>query len=102
MSVVYIVYALPDEQFIVALMLEPGMTAGRAVQVSGLVEAHPEIGEREIVLGIFGERVPPQHMLAAGDRVEICRPLHTDPRDLRRMRHARGLAMGAAKSVAAK
>jgi putative ubiquitin-RnfH superfamily antitoxin RatB of RatAB toxin-antitoxin module len=40
--------------------------------------------------------------LQPGDRVEICRPLRTDPRDLRRMLQASGQVMGGSKSGAAK
>jgi hypothetical protein len=33
---------------------------------------------------VFGRRVDGQHVLRAGDRVEIYRPLKVDPRDARR------------------
>jgi hypothetical protein len=83
---VEVVYAEPDRQTIVRLAYEVGMTAADAVRRSGLAERYPEIDARFLVLGVFGTRVAPSHMLSDGDRVEICRPLLRDPRDLRRER----------------
>lgn len=81
---VEVVYALPDEQFIVAVDFQPGLTALAAVEASGLLENHPAIPKRELVLGVFAEVVPHDHVLRAGDRVEITRPLQADPRTRRR------------------
>lgn len=94
-----VVYATPSEQPIVELELEPGMTALEAVQRSGLLERYPEIGARPLVLGIYGQAVPPDRALAPGDRVEICRPLLTDPRDLRRDLVAGGRVMGGGRGA---
>src|SRR5690606_9370170 len=88
--VVEVVYALPDEQRIVALEWTEGLTAGEAVRRSRLVDAFPGIGSRRLVLGLFGESIDEDRLLAAGDRVEICRPLLRDPRDLRREMLAQG------------
>jgi putative ubiquitin-RnfH superfamily antitoxin RatB of RatAB toxin-antitoxin module len=93
---VEVVYALPDAQHIVTVPLEPGLTAGQAVERSGLVKQFPEIGARTLVLGCYGERIEAEHALAAGDRVEICRPLERDPRELRRELLRHGLVMGSA------
>jgi len=81
---VEVVYALPDTQHIVRIPHQRGLTAERAVHLSGLLDAHPAIKQQPLVLGIFGTRVPLDHVLAAGDRVEICRPLVKDPRERRR------------------
>jgi hypothetical protein len=81
---VEIVYALPDTQDIVSVPYRPGLTAERAVQLSGFLDAYPAINRQPLVLGVFGTRVPLDHPLAAGDRVEICRPLEKDPRERRR------------------
>ena len=53
-----------------------------------------EIDRDSLVLGLYGVRVDPEHALESGDRVEICRPLKTDPRDLRRALVAGGRVMG--------
>ncbi len=95
-AAVEVVYALPDEQRVVSVPLTPGLTAGDAVRRSGLLEAFPEI-ERPLVLGLFGEPIAEDHLLAAGDRVEISRPLVRDPRDLRRERVARGIGVAGKK-----
>lgn len=81
---VEVVYAMRDVQRVVRIAYAPGLTAERAVQLSRLVEAFPEIGEQRLALGVFGQPVAADHVLAAGDRVEICRPLRRDPRDRRR------------------
>jgi len=93
-AAVEVAYATPDEQRIVTLPLEPGMTAAQAVERSGLADAFPQIRQRKLVLGIFGAEVEPGRRLRAGDRVEICRPLHADPRVLRRSLAASGKVMG--------
>lgn len=97
-----VLYALPDEQTIVELPFEAGMTALRAVERSGLAERYPEIARRELVLGVFGVAVGHGHVLAAGDRVEISRPLVADPRDMRRELLTDGRVMGGAAAPAPK
>lgn len=93
---VRVVYATLDRQQIVEIDYRPGITAGQAVSASGLAEAAPEIAAQPLVLGIFGARVDPDRPLKPGDRVEICRPLKADPRDLRRAVAASGGVMGSA------
>lgn len=91
---VEVVYAKPGVQRIVVLPRTEGLTAEEAVRRSGLLEAFPEIATRALVLGIFGQRVEPDRVLAEGDRVEICRPLLRDPRELRRELSSRGEVIG--------
>lgn len=93
---VEVVYALPQAQRVVTLAHEPGMTARDAVERSGLRGEFPEIDAHPLVLGVFGTRVALEHVLEPGDRVEICRPLKADPRDLRRLMLASGKVMGGA------
>jgi putative ubiquitin-RnfH superfamily antitoxin RatB of RatAB toxin-antitoxin module len=83
-ATVEVVYAEPGEQRVVRVAHAPGLTAEQAVRASGLLEAFPAIGSRELVLGVFGVRVPGDRALAPGDRIEICRPLLRDPRERRR------------------
>lgn len=89
MLVVEVIYALPDraERYMVAL--PEGATAAQAVERSGVVAAHPEIDLARDGLAVFGQRVPPEQPLRAGDRVEVLRPLVADPKAARRDRVAR-------------
>jgi putative ubiquitin-RnfH superfamily antitoxin RatB of RatAB toxin-antitoxin module len=60
------------------------MSAEEAVRASGLLEEFPELAGQVLSLGVFGRRVDGRHVLRAGDRLEIYRPLKVDPRDARR------------------
>ncbi len=93
-ATVEVVYALAERQWIVSVPLTDGLTAAEAVRRSALIEQHPEIGQRPLVLGLFGVRIEPGHPLQAGDRVEICRPLREDPRQMRRHLIEAGRVMG--------
>jgi putative ubiquitin-RnfH superfamily antitoxin RatB of RatAB toxin-antitoxin module len=83
---VEVVYALPGGADTVRVSLPAGATAADAVRASGLLERHPEIGLRELRLGVYGKAVGPQAALGNGDRVEIYRPLAVDPKEARRQR----------------
>ena len=89
-----VVYALPHKQWIVSIPFAKGMTAREAAERSGLMESHPEIGTRPLVLGLFGNEIECHQRLKDGDRVEICRPLGLDPREMRRRAVAAGRHMG--------
>lgn len=93
---VEVVYAETERQDLISLPLREGMTAREAVELSGLLAVHPEIACAPLVLGIYGTRVELDYLLAAGDRVEICRPLEADPRQMRRSFVAAGRVMGGA------
>lgn len=85
---VEVAYAAPLTQTIMSLSVELGTTALQAVELSGIVQQHPEIATRPLVLGIFGKRVPNATILKAMDRVEIYRPLLANPKEARRQRAA--------------
>ena len=89
-----VVYALTHEQWIVGIPYEDGMTALEAAERSGLMDDHPDIRSRPLVLGLFGDGIGHRHVLRDGDRVEICRPLSLDPREMRRRAVAAGRHMG--------
>jgi putative ubiquitin-RnfH superfamily antitoxin RatB of RatAB toxin-antitoxin module len=91
---VRVIYALPDLQVAVDVPLEAGLTAQEAVARSRLPERYPEIDERPLVLGLFGQRIELERVVAPGDRIEICRPLVRDPRDLRRILLSQGRVVG--------
>ena len=86
---VEVAYALPEKQAIVPVSVAPGTTALEAVQQSAIADQFEqlEISDR-IKLGIFGKAVPLGQVLREGDRVEIYRPLHADPKEVRKARAA--------------
>lgn len=93
---VEVAYARPDKQKIVELLVEPGTTALQAVERSKIIEDFPEIDLSAAKMGIFGQALgtkglkkAPEHILQQGDRVEIYRPLTSDPKEVRRKRAAK-------------
>lgn len=84
---VEVVYAPPPpgEVFRRRLRLQAPATVGAAIAASGLLERHPELGPAaDLAAGVFSRRAPLDAPLAAGDRVEVYRPLrarrHGPPR----------------------
>lgn len=98
---VEVAYALPLQQKIIALLVEPGTNALQAVERSGIVKHFPEINLVTAKMGIFGQSLGTKGLAAAasyvlheGDRVEIYRPLISDPKDARRKRAEKAADMG--------
>ncbi|MDX1610518.1 MAG: RnfH family protein [Halofilum sp. (in: g-proteobacteria)] len=83
---VEVVYALPQQQDLVAVDLAPGASVADAVRASGLARRHPEIDPEQGPFSIFSRRCGPERILRPGDRVEILRPLKVDPKEARRQR----------------
>jgi len=91
---VAVVYAERDRQTLIDLEVPEGTTAEQAVRSAGIREAHPGI-PADAALGIHGRLVKPGQVLAAGDRVELYRPLPADPKETRRRLARQGRTMGA-------
>ena len=96
---VEVAYALPTKQKIIALQVAPGTTAQQAVEQSGIDREFPEINITTAKMGIFGQALgtkglkkAAEHVLQPGDRVEIYRPLTSDPKEVRRKRAAKAKA----------
>lgn len=83
---VEVAFARPERQTLRIVKLPPGSTAADAVEVSGILDRHPEIDWPGAPLGVFGRRVAADQPLHDGDRVEIYRPLTADPKEQRRRR----------------
>lgn len=90
---VEVAYALPHKQKIIALLVEPGTTALEAVKRSRITDHFPDLDITSTKMGIFGQSLgtkgldsADKHILHAGDRVEIYRPLAVDPKETRRRR----------------
>ncbi len=88
-----IVYALPQEQFLLTRQVVPGTTAEHAIQGSGLLEKHPEIDLAKNKIGIFGKLAKLDTVLREKDRIEIYRPLIADPKEVRKKRAEEGKVM---------
>ncbi|GLS26850.1 RnfH family protein [Marinibactrum halimedae] len=99
MITVEVAYALPDKQRIISLLVDPGTTALQAVERSGIEKEFPGIDLATAKMGIFGQalgtkglKTAKEHILHHGDRVEIYRPLISDPKEVRRRRAAKAEA----------
>ncbi len=90
---VEVAYAKLDEQVILELDVEPGITAQQVVEKSGILQHFPEIDLAKNKIGIFGKAAKLDVKLNAGDRVEIYRPLIADPKEQRKKRAAAGKQM---------
>ena len=84
-----VAYARPDCQVIVPFRVPRGATVREAVTASGLLLRFPDIDLAVNAVGVFGKAAALDRPLQAGDRVEIYRPLQTDPREARRRRAGR-------------
>ena len=88
-----IAYALPDKQRIVKLHVPPGTTALEAVTLSKLDEVFGElVVGPDLKIGVWGKAISADRVLAAGERVEIYRPLLVDPKEVRKARAAKAKA----------
>ncbi len=90
---VEVAYALPDEQIIIPLEIEAGVTCEQAIVHSGMLTRHPEINLTVNKVGVFGKLARLDAVLRDGDRVEIYRPLRADPKEIRKQRAAEGKKM---------
>ncbi len=81
-----VAYALPDEQWVLAVTVEAICTVGEAIHSSGILERFPDIDLTHNKVGIFGQQASLDALLREGDRVEVYRPLLIDPKQARRVR----------------
>lgn len=81
---VEVVLAQPGGMLLKRLRLQAGSTVADAIAAADLGEDEGPADPQR--LGIFGRRVPPEHPLRDGDRVEVYRGLLVDPKEARRRR----------------
>jgi uncharacterized protein len=86
---VEVVYAQPDEQYVVALRVAAGTTLREAIEQSSLPARLPEIDLSRIAVGVFGQVRGLDEPVREGDRIEIYRKLLVDPKARRRKAAAR-------------
>jgi putative ubiquitin-RnfH superfamily antitoxin RatB of RatAB toxin-antitoxin module len=87
--------AEPGRQSVVAIEVPSGCTAAEAIERSGIFALHPGLDPAACRVGIFGREVTRDRVLAAGDRVEVLRPLTEDPKERRRRLARQGRSMRA-------
>jgi putative ubiquitin-RnfH superfamily antitoxin RatB of RatAB toxin-antitoxin module len=90
---VTVVYALADQQVVLALDVVADATIAEVITQSGILEKFPEIEPGKNKVGVFGKLGKLTDTLHAGDRVEIYRPLIADPKQVRKQRAAEGKVM---------
>jgi hypothetical protein len=87
-SVIHIevAYATPDKQVLLDLSVPAGTTVAEGIEQSAIRDEFPELNMDIKAVGIFSRKVPLDHVLREGDRIEIYRPLIADPKEVRRKR----------------
>lgn len=87
---VEVAYATVQQQVIVKIVGDCGMTVEDAIERSRITEKFPEIDLATAKVGIYGRSVAMHDTLATGDRVEIYRELIADPKAARKKKAAAG------------
>ena len=83
LSVVEVAWA-GSEPVVVRVEVAPGTTLRQAIAHSGLLARHPEIDLARCGVGVYGKARGLDEAVAAGERIEIYRPLTQDPKERRR------------------
>ena len=96
---VEVAYALEKKQTLLELEVDEGTTLKQAVELSGIIDAYPQIDLTKGKTGIFGKIAKLDTVLREKDRVEIYRPLIADPKQVRKERAAQGKAMRSGKKT---
>jgi putative ubiquitin-RnfH superfamily antitoxin RatB of RatAB toxin-antitoxin module len=96
---VEVAYALEKKQTLLELEVDEGTTLKQAVELSGIIDAYPQIDLTKDKTGIFGKIAKLDTVLREKDRVEIYRPLIADPKQVRKERAAQGKVMRSGKKT---
>lgn len=86
---VEIAYCGARDQAWLRIEVGAGATVVEALRASGLLERCPDIDLGVNRIGIWGVACGLDDALRAGDRIEVYRPLMTDPKHARRARARR-------------
>jgi putative ubiquitin-RnfH superfamily antitoxin RatB of RatAB toxin-antitoxin module len=86
---VYVCYATARDEFLRPMNVAAGTTIGQAIEMSGVLEAYPDINLTTQPVGIYAKKKTLDTVLRDRDRIEIYRALVADPKDSRRRRAAR-------------
>ncbi|MCG7536846.1 RnfH family protein [Pseudoalteromonas sp. OOF1S-7] len=96
---VEVVFALPDKATTLSVDVAEGTSVEQVVLQSGILERCPEIDPTNLSLGVWNRTVKLNHVVRAGDRVEVYRPLIADPKEARRRRAEKAKEEGRANKV---
>lgn len=84
-----IIYLTPEREESLRLVVPAGTTIADLF-AHAAVRARFELAWLTLdSVGVYGKRVAPDYVVAAGDRVELYRPLRADPKEARRQRARR-------------
>ncbi len=84
---VELVYAdSPLQQFMIMLQVPSMSTIAMVIQHSGVLTRYPDLDLTKNPVGIYGCQKALTDTVRSGDRIEIYRPLISDPREIRRQR----------------
>ena len=81
-----VAYALPQQQKIISLEVVFDCTIEEAIQQSGILTLFPEIDLHKQKIGVFSKIKKLNDKVHENDRIEIYRPLMSDPKEKRRQR----------------
>lgn len=96
---VEVVYALPQEQRVLTLVVNKAMTVEEIIETSGILQMYLEIDLSKNKVGVFSRNVKLDATVRDRDRIEIYRPLLADPKEIRRKRAEQAKAAGKADPV---
>jgi len=88
-----IAVARPAAQRLLRLQVPVGTTVEQALQQAAAALG-VDAPQPDQPVGVWGSVVAPARVLAAGDRIEIYRPLPADPKETRRRLARQGRTMG--------
>ena len=81
-----VAYATRDEQFLWPVELPAAATVADALAAARALAQRDDVPWETADVGIFGRACNLSDVPLDGDRIEIYRPLHSDPRERRRER----------------
>ncbi len=81
-----IVYATAQKQMLLTLRVPENTIVAEAILQSGILEQFSELTFESLNVGIFSTPCSLEKEVKNGDRIEIYRPLLTDPKEARRQR----------------
>jgi len=99
-AIVEVAFATRQRQELIEVGYEAGDSVADVISRSGIASRFRNVDMGGLDVGIWGRIVSRDTPVAAGDRVEIYRPLDMDPREARRRRAEAGSTMATAGSPA--